>query len=151
VVVQVDDTEFTGNFEGRRSQRYQGRTVSWVYGQGTRWHTMTARFKLKLNGEVGRRASLTLVGLDGENPGKNMMSVTLNGVTIFQGPNPLPNDASPGGDGPGNWGSAAFRVPGSLLQRNNTLSISNLEPSDCTRCPVFVMVDYVELAYRIRP
>lgn len=110
---------------------------------------MTVNFRLRHQGEVTRRAALTIVGLDGANPGKNRMAVVLNGTTIYRGRNPLPNDICCD-DGPGNWGSAVFEFPGALLQRNNTLSITNLEPDDCTRCPVYVMVDYVELAYRFR-
>jgi hypothetical protein len=31
------------------------------------------------------------------------------------------------------------------------LLIVNLEPSDCALCPTFVMVDFAELTYRVRP
>ncbi|CAN5755504.1 hypothetical protein BH23CHL7_BH23CHL7_09780 [soil metagenome] len=147
--MQIDDGQFEGAFAGRRSGTYLGRTASWVYGQGTRSHTMTASFRLRLDGEVGRRASFTIVGMDGENRAKNTIAVVLNGVTIYEGPNPLPNDACC--DPPGNWGSAVIQFRGDLLKRRNTLSISNLEPDGCTRCPVYVMVDYVELTYRLRP
>jgi len=147
--VRIDDGQFAGAFGGRRSNRYLGRSASWVYGQGTQWHTMTANFKLRLQGELTRRATLTLVGMDGENPGKNRIAVTLNGEVIYRGRNPLPNDQCC--EEPGNWGSATIDFPASLLRRNNTVSITNLEPDDCTRCPVYVMVDYVELTYRFRP
>jgi hypothetical protein len=122
-----------------------------VYGQGTPYDTMTARFRLDEVGQFGRRASLEIVGLDGDNPRKNQISIAINGVTIYAGPNPLPNDECCGPSGPGNWGSAVFDVPGEILRRNNSLVISNLEPGDCTQCPNYVMVDYADLEYRVRP
>jgi len=112
---------------------------------------MTARFGLPVNGQIGGRASLQLVGLDGDNARKNLISVGLNGATIYEGPNPLPNDTCCGRSGPGNWGSAVFEFPGDLLERNNSLSVTNLEPSGCTKCPVFVMIDYAVVEYRVRP
>ncbi len=112
---------------------------------------MTARFRLAYDGKVGRRASLRVVGLDGDNPRKNRISVVLNSATIYEGPNPLPNDDCCGPSGPGNWGSAVFRFPGDLLRRNNSLVITNLEPGECTLCPNYVMIDYAVLEYRVRP
>lgn len=151
VTARIPDRAFTGDYDGPGSGRYHGRSASWVYGQGTPYHTMTASFRLTHEGDVAPRASLEIVGLDGENARKNLIAIVLNGVTIYQGPNPLPNDECCGPSGPGNWGSAVFEVPGDLLRRQNTLSISNLEPTDCTFCPTYVMLDYAELAYRVRP
>lgn len=151
VSVRIPNRLFEGDYDGPGSGRYHGRTASWVYGQGTPYHTMTARFRLDHEGQVRPRASLEIVGLDGENPRKNRIAVVLNGVTIFEGPNPLPNDDCCGPSGPGNWGSVTFPVAGDILRRNNELSISNLEPGECTLCPNFVMVDYAELDYRVRP
>jgi hypothetical protein len=122
-----------------------------VYGQGTPYHTMTARFELTHEGQVRPRASLEIVGLDGDHPNKSLISIVLNGVTIYAGSNPLPNDFCCGPSGPGNWGSAVFDVPGEILRPNNRLVISNLDPNDCTQCPHYVMVDYAELNYRVRP
>jgi serine/threonine-protein kinase len=96
---------------------YHGRDAAWVYGQLTDYNTMSAT------------------------------SVALNGVIIYSGPNPLPDDTCCNGRGPGNWGTATFEVPAGLLARENTLAITNLEQNDCTRCPKFVMVDYAELSY----
>jgi hypothetical protein len=109
---------------------------------------MTATFGLKAPGGAIGRASLELVGLDGDNPEKNTMRVTLNGVTLYEGADPLPNDFCCGGSGPGNWGSAVFEFPAELLSQHNTLAITNLEPSDCTSCPRYVMLDYARLSYR---
>jgi hypothetical protein len=79
------------------------------------------------------------------------MSVVVNGATIYSGPNPLPDDTCCGGQGPGNWGRAIFDLPAGVLQRDNTLSITNLEQNDCVRCPKYVMVDFAELTYTARP
>jgi serine/threonine-protein kinase len=148
--VEIPDEWFAGDYD-QGSGRYHGRTASWVYGQGTAYHTMTASFQLTHQGQAVGPATLQLVGLDGENPIKNRMRIVLNGVTIHEGPNPLPNDECCGPSGPGNWGSAVFEFAGEILSRNNSLVISNLEPADCTTCPKYVMVDYGVLEYRARP
>jgi eukaryotic-like serine/threonine-protein kinase len=146
---RLPDSAFRGDYPG--PARYHGRTASWVYGQGTPYSTMTASFQLPSGGQAQGEARVTLVGLDGENPAKNEMSVVLNGVELYRGPNPLPNDTCCGGSGPGNWGAVAFVIPADLLARNNTLTISNLEPNDCTTCPKFVMIDYVDFEYVAPP
>jgi len=79
------------------------------------------------------------------------MSIVLNGVTIYEGPNPLPNDECCGPSGPGTWGSAVFEFPGNLVHLDNSLVVTNLEPADCTTCPKYVMVDNAVLEYRARP
>jgi len=147
VVVRVQNGRFTGDFPGDGT--YHGRTASWVYGQGTAYHTMTATFPLDQS-PSSKRATIEIVGLDGENPLLNDVRFVLNGVTIYEGPNPLPNDTCCGGSGSGNWGSVTFVIPTSMLGTNNSFSVTNLEPTDCTECPKFVMVDYFELAYRTR-
>jgi len=147
VHAEIPDQAFVGDYD-QGNGRYHGRTAAWVYGQGTPYHTMTARFQLTHQGQAVGVATLQLVGLDGENPIKNRMSIVLNGVTIYEGPNPLPNDECCGPSGPGNWGSAAFEFPAELLQQDNSLVISNLESADCTTCPKYVMIDYAVVEYR---
>ena len=79
------------------------------------------------------------------------MRVTINGRTIYQGGNPLPNDHCCGSDGPGNWGSVWVRISdGVLKQGTNTVSITNLDPSDRTYYPIFVMVDRASVTYQGR-
>ena len=151
VSVRLADRFFVGDYDGPGSGQYHGRSASWVYGQGTPYHTMTLRFRLTEDGQFGRRATLRVVGLDGESPHKNRMSIVLNGEPIYVGPSPLPNDVCCGRSGPGNWGSAVFEFPGDLLRRDNSLSVINLEASSCTHCPSYVMVDYAVLEYRVRP
>jgi hypothetical protein len=126
---------------------YHGRSASWVYGQGTAFNTMTATFVLEPRPSPDGRARLELVGLDGENPVKNDIRIVLNGTTLYQGPNPLPDDVCCGSSGPGNWGSAVFEFPANLLGPQNSLSITNLSPNDCTSCSKFVMIDYAVIRY----
>jgi hypothetical protein len=151
VRARIPDRWFAGDYNGEGSGRYHGRSASWVYGQGTQYHTMTARFRLEHEGQTVRRASLQVVGLDGEDPPKHSIRIVLNGATIYEGANPLPNDACCGPSGPGNWGSAVFRFAGDLVRRNNSLVVTNLEPGECTTCPNYVMVDYAVLEYRVQP
>lgn len=147
----LSDELFVGDYDGRGSGSYAGRSAAWVYGQGTPHHTMTADFRLKRFGELGRRASLVVVGIDGGDEGKSRIRIVLNGVTLYEGRNPLPDDVCCNDAESVEWGRAAFRVPGEILRRNNTLSITNLESADCMLCPTFVMVDDAALEYRIRP
>jgi hypothetical protein len=150
LTARIPDGWFVGDFDGQGSGTYHGRSASWVYGQGTPYHTMTASFVLDDELEAVGRASLRIVGLDGENDPKNPVRIVLNGVTLYEGPNPLPNDYCCGGSGPGNWGSMVLEFSATLLARENSLSITNLAPSDCTSCTKFVMVDYAVLDYRVR-
>jgi hypothetical protein len=142
--IVVDDSSFSGGFTNNRP--YHGRTAQWVYGQGTQYSTMTASFNM--DNPPGDGANLTIVGVDSEDPGKNPISVTLNGVVIYQGDDPLPNDTRNGPGGPGNWGSFTAQVPAGVLQAGgNTLTISNLSSSSCTNCPAFVMIDYAVISW----
>jgi hypothetical protein len=150
LTARIPDRSFVGDFHGQDNGSYHGRSASWVYGQGTPYHTMTASFRLDDRHPAVGRASLRIVGLDGENDVKNPVRIVLNGVTLYEGPNPLPNDYCCGGSGAGNWGSVVLEFPGSLLARDNSLTISNLAQSDCTSCPKFVMVDYAVVSYRAR-
>jgi len=110
---------------------------------------MSAAFSIDHSDIVGS-SSLEIVGLDGENEKHNAVRIELNGVVLYEGPNPLPNDTCCNGSGPGNWGSVSLDVPSGVLGSNNVLTVANLEPSDCTDCPKFVMVDYFVVSYRAR-
>jgi len=148
--LRIPDGWFVGDYDGPGSGTYHGRTASWIYGQGTPYESMTAEFELEYDGTLGRRATLQLTGLDGDDPAKHMISIVLNGTTIYEGPDPLPNDDCCGPSGPGNWGSALFEFSGELLQHHNSLTITNLEPGDCTMCPNYVMIDYAIIEFRVR-
>jgi hypothetical protein len=138
-----------GDYNGAGSGTYHGRTATWIYGAGTPYDTMTAQFDLEQTRDAVGRASVKLVGLEGAAPDKQPIRVVLNGTTIYEGPDPLPNDFSSGPSGPGNWGSATFKFSSQLLNRTNTLSISDLKKSSCTLCPDFVLIDYVVVEYSV--
>jgi eukaryotic-like serine/threonine-protein kinase len=149
--VRIPDQLFVGDYNGPGSGTYKGRTASWVYGQDTSYSTMTAAFALDYAGSPTGRAQLTLVGMDAENPAKQMVAISINGTVIYQGPDPLPNDFCCGPSGPGNWGSATITFPSDLLKHHDTLTVTNLDPGTCTLCPNYVMVDYAELQFRVAP
>ncbi len=77
--VEIPDELFVGDYD-QANGRYHGRSASWVYGQGTPYHTMTADFQLTHRGQAEGIARLQIVGLDGENPVKNRMSIALTDV-----------------------------------------------------------------------
>ena len=146
VRVRIPDESFTGDFPDETS--YHGRSASWVYGQGTAFNSMSAPFSV-VGALPSGPATLQLIGLDGENEPKNLMRVTINGTTIYEGGNPLPNDFCCGTSGPGNWGTVSFAIPAGVLAANNTLTIVNLESNDCTSCPKYVMLDRAIVDYTI--
>ena len=121
IKVRIQDDAFVGDFNGAGSGDYHGRTATWIYGQGTPYHTMTAQFELDQAGDAVRRATLRIIGLEGSEPPSSEIAIVLNGTTIYEGRDPLPNDFAPGPTGPGNWGSETFEFSADLLQRNNEL------------------------------
>ncbi len=146
VAIEIADTDFAGGFTSNDG-RYHGRTARWVYGRGTDFHTMTTSFRVNRQGTG--RARLELTGLDSEDDPKTPMRITLNEQLFYEGPNPLPNDACCGGDGPGNWGTVVFEFPvEALRQGNNTLIIQNLDPSNRINFPIFIMVDELVIRYQ---
>jgi serine/threonine-protein kinase len=140
----LEDSAFMGGYT--REDGYHGRSAQWVYGQGTEYNTMTAQFTIERKPKG--RASLTLVGLDSEDKAKTPMRVTLNDQVVFDGPDPLPNDTENGPQGEGNWGSITWRLENKALQEGqNTISITNLDPSDQINFPIFIMIDQVALEW----
>jgi hypothetical protein len=138
----IDGSEFGGG----RTGTYHGVTAGWVYGQGTRFNTMSARFNTG-GGDPGA-GTLTVRGIDSEGAAKMPIMVVVNDVVIFQGDNPLPDDFANAGSGPGNWGLYSWNLPaGTLKPGSNTVTISNLSSSNCTSCPFFVMLDYATISW----
>jgi hypothetical protein len=141
----LDDNAFTGGYT-RSDGTYHRRTAQWVYGQGTPYHTMTAAFSL--DQPPGAPARLVIVGVDSEDPAKTPIRIVLNGVVIFEGADPLPDDSSAGPGGKGNWGAVVFDIPPGALQAGaNSLSITNLDPSDKVNYPIFFMLDYAQIVW----
>lgn len=141
----IDGLEFTGGYTNS-SGTYHGRSAEWVYGQDTPYHSMQTVFNIdeKPNGP----GELTIVGVDSEDAPKTQMLIDVNGSLIFEGADPLPNDNNNGPNGPGNWGSVTFRIdPNVLRQGQNTLTITNLDPSNQINYPIFIMVDSATVAW----
>ncbi len=143
--VTLEDSAFSGGYR-RLDGLYHGRTATWVYGQGTQYRTMSASFDIA-NPPTGN-ATLQITGLDSEDAAKTPIFITLNGIFIYNGANPLPNDFPNGVFQPGNWGSYNWAIPpGTLVQGTNTLSISNLDPSDKINQPPFFLLDYAVISW----
>lgn len=127
---------------------YHGVPATWVYGQGTPYHTMSAGFNLDTAPDA--QATLSIVGVDSEDPPKTPMLVQINGTQIYSGPDPLPNDFTTGVDGPGNWGTVNFTAipPEVFKQGANTITITNLDPSDKVNYPIFIMIRSATLTWQ---
>lgn len=142
--IVLEDNSFAGGYTSDKG--YHRRTAQWVYGQGTQYSQMTARFTIS-KAPKGP-GMLTILGVDSEDDTKTRMRVTLNDSIIFEGPNPLPNDDLSGPLGEGNWGWAGWRIPNKVLREGeNTLTITNLDPSNKINYPIFIMVDLVSLTW----
>jgi hypothetical protein len=99
---------------------------------------MTATFNS--DATAGGTATLTIEGMDSEDLTKTPMQVTVNGVTLFEGPNPLPNDDIPLATG--NWGELTLHFDASILHAGaNSISITNLARGSVNR-PPFIALDY---------
>ena len=138
--VSLEDVAFEGGYRYPPPSVYEGRTAVWVYGQGTSFASMTAPFRLAA--QPGGTATLTLTGMDSEGAAKTPLRILVNGQTIFNGPDPLPNDYSPKA---GAWGAANWTFPASVLRPgDNTLTVENLSPSSALGIP-FIMIDSAQL------
>ncbi len=136
--VRLEDTNFNGGFRNSGASIYGGRTATWVYGQGSGYSTMAATFNVGAPGPG--TATLTIEGMDSEGPAKTPMRVALNGATLYQGFDPLPDDDMPVATG--NWGELALQFDAALLNAGaNTITITNLAPGP-KGLPPFVALDY---------
>lgn len=138
IVLRLDDTDFVGGFRNSGGSVYGGRTATWAYGQGSGFSSMAATFSV---GQVTPGlAHVTIEGMDSEDPAKTPLRVEINGVVLFEGASPFPNDDLPLETG--RW--AAFELDfdaASLRSGVNTLTITNLKQG--TRgLPPFVALDY---------
>jgi hypothetical protein len=92
----------------------------------------------------GREPRLRIEGLDSGEEAKTRIRVQINGRTVYEGPNPLPNDDESSPEG--SWGVWSRPFPASLLRRGaNTLTIESLEEG-AGRRPWFLL-DYAEIRY----
>jgi serine/threonine-protein kinase len=141
----IQDNEFSGGFTNP-NRLYHNVTARWVYGQGTRFNTMTASFNLDKAPKGAAR--LTLTAVDSEDVAKTTIFIGINGTEIFRGPNPFPNDFQSGPNGTGNWGTHSWEFDAKTLSKGtNTLTITNLGPGACTNCPNFFMIDSATISW----
>jgi hypothetical protein len=140
--IRLEDTDWSGGFGGANGQqRYGGRSATWIYGQGTGYETMRTAFDV--DGPLQGSARLTVEGMDSEGRAKTEISILINDVEIYTGPNPLPDDDIPLETG--TWAAYTWEFDASLLQPGrNVIVISNLSPGAFS-LPPFFMLDYAEV------
>lgn len=142
--VRLEDDVWQGSY--RRSGGptvYGGRSATWIYGTGTQYSTMQARFEVV--GQPAGTAELRVEGMDSEGPGKTLIQITINGQPIFEGGNPLPDDDQPLATG--TWATTRWPFAASLLRPGaNVVQVANLSPGQFSR-PPFFMLDYAEISY----
>jgi serine/threonine protein kinase len=138
-VITLDDAQWQGGYNlSRGSSVYGGRTATWIYGTGSEYSTMEATFQL--NDQPVGAAELIVEGMDSEGSAKTPISIEVNGVEIYNGPNPLPDDDLPLESG--TWASNTWTVNAALLQAGtNTIRISNRSQGSFGG-PPFFMLDY---------
>lgn len=140
--VTLEDLAFAGGYRYTPPSVYEGRTAVWVYGQGTSFAAMTAPFVLPA--QPTGNGHLTLAGMDSEDRAKTPMRILINGQSIFNGANPLPNDFSPNA---GTWGTYTWTFPAAVLRPgDNTITVENLAPSAALGIP-FIMIDSATLTW----
>jgi hypothetical protein len=140
--IRIDDAAWSGGYGGDGdSWTYGGRTAVVAYGQGSGLSTISARFSLAAI--PGAPVALTLDGMDSEGPAKTEIVVAVNGITIYNGANPLPDDDY--NLDTGTWADHSFPLdPGLLRIGENTLSITNSSPGNFSE-PPFIIIDYATL------
>jgi hypothetical protein len=140
--IALDDSAFSGGFRNPEGV-YRGRTAMWVYGTGTPYSTMSARFDVP---ERPAGGTLLITGLTSEN-WRPRIAILINDRELFQGDSPFPQDLGAAGDpdlyrGSAPWGERSFTIPPGLLRAGtNTLTIRNLEAVDTLNQPPWTMVD----------
>jgi uncharacterized protein YgiM (DUF1202 family) len=151
VPIVVDDTDFSGGFSNDDGL-YKWHTAKWLYSQKTRYARMHATFYVDGTpvGNDAGDAGLGLVGLDSEDSAKTPIRIEVNGHTVYQGPDPLPNDFFPYNPEQGNWGDATLTFLVSYLKRGaNDPAITDLAAEGSVRHPPYFLLDYaVVVAYR---
>ena len=136
--VRLEDTAFVGGFRNRGASVYGGRTATWVYGQGSGYSSMSATFRL--DQAPSGVARLTIEGMDSEDAARTPLQVTVNGVGLFEGASPFPNDDLPLESG--RWDALTLDLDPSILAAgSNTIIITNLGRGG-VGLPPFVAVDY---------
>jgi hypothetical protein len=85
--------------------------------------------------------------MDSEGAGKTLIRIRVNGVEIYNGPNPLPDDDQPLESG--TWATYTWSFDAALLHAGrNEIEIGNLEKGAFS-LPPFFMLDYADLIYTL--
>jgi hypothetical protein len=143
VTIVLEDTDWQGGYRRPGGQTYGGRTATWIYGSNTEYSIMRARFAIA--DTFAGTVTLTIEGMDSEGRLKTPIQMLVNGVEIYNGPNPLPDDDQPLETG--TWASQSWFFDAALLQMGqNEISISNLAEGEFSR-PPFFMLDRAEVTY----
>jgi hypothetical protein len=141
--VLLEDSSWQGGFRSA-SDSYGGRTATWIYGTSTSYSSMRAVFEAP--SQPRGSASLSIEGMDSEGRPKTQISISVNGVEIYRGPNPLPDDDQPLESG--TWATYTWSFEAALLTSGrNEIRISNLDEGAFSR-PPFFMLDYARLSYQ---
>ena len=124
-----------------------GRQNAALYSVGTGYETGTLTFTVP-QAPTGPLA-LVLTGLDDEVAGKNRLLVTINGTTIFAGPDTFP-DTPMSDHGVGGadryWGEMEIAIPAELLHMGeNTLVLENAAPGGKLGTP-YILINSVRFA-----
>ena len=145
VIIRVEDVGWSGGYSFSQGARgYGGRTATWIYSASTEHSRMEAGFSI--DGRPEGEALLRIEGMDSEGPAKTRISILLNNIEIFQGPNPLPDDDF--APETGTWTSVVWAFDAALLRPGtNTITIQNLS-SGVFGQPPFFMLDYADIVYR---
>ncbi len=118
--------DFTG---GRKPQQIFQRLATWIYGAQSRAPCMSLAFEIEpYPPETGY--VLLICGRDGGAGDNCPIEITLNGQSIFKGPNPFERDQ---------WSVREFPTLLPAWQRNNVLKIANLAESARSGRPYFVL------------
>ena len=144
--IRLEDTTWQGGYRPAGGRTYGGRTATWIYGTSTEYSTMRASFDVA--SRPAGTATLTVEGMDSEDRTKTPISIKINGVEIYAGDNPLPNDDQPLESG--TWASYSWSFDAALLRPGrNEVSISNLAPGAFS-LPPFFMLDYAKISYSLQ-
>jgi len=124
-----------------------GRQNAALYSVGTGYETGTLTFTVP-QAPTGPLV-LVLTGLDDEVAGKNRLLVTINGTTIFAGPDTFP-DTPMSDHGVGGadryWGEMEIAIPAELLHAGeNTLVLENAAPGGKLGTP-YILINSVRFA-----
>ncbi|MDD5678663.1 MAG: FG-GAP-like repeat-containing protein [Kiritimatiellae bacterium] len=132
-----------GDFQAKRPPSFFQRSaasgrrfVNWINGAKSAVPALEATFQLSypLTGD----SELVLAGLDHNVKPPCRIRITMNGGTVFEGPNPFAADK---------WTTHSFKVRGAFLRDGvpNTLKIESLEDADSMAGAPWFMLSYVVL------